>query len=78
MRCGATWYDSPAAHNGADVIILGAFGCGAFMNDPVILAKAYQKVVQEFAHAFKVIHFAVFCGKKDSESYTTFSAMLGW
>ena len=48
------------------------------MNDPVIVAKAYQKVVQEFAHAFKVIHFAVFCGKKDSESYTNFRAMLGW
>ena len=30
-----------AAANGAEVLILGAFGCGAFCNPPAVVARAY-------------------------------------
>lgn len=36
-----------AAANGADAVILGAFGCGAFQNDPNIVARAYASIISE-------------------------------
>ena len=38
-----------AASNGAEVLILGAFGCGAFCNPPRIVARVFRSV-QENMH----------------------------
>ncbi len=50
-----------AVDNGAEVLVLGAFGCGAFKNPPEIVAKAFHEVIEENAyHAkFKRIVFAI-------------------
>ena len=42
-----------------ETIILGAFGCGAFMNDPQIVAQAAKNVIREYLYSFKNIEFAV-------------------
>ena len=55
-----------AAHNGADILIIGAFGCGAFRNDPRIVAMAYCEALKKYRAYFDIIEFAVYC--KDSET----------
>ena len=65
-----------AAHN-VDNIILGAFGCGAFKNDPWIVADAYKTVLPRFLKCFKNIEFAVYCrNDKDRKNYVAFGEML--
>ena len=50
---------SSAIANGVEILILGAFGCGAFQNDPHIVAQAYKNVLPDFAHYFHTIEFAI-------------------
>lgn len=59
-----------------DVVILGAFGCGAFSNPPRIVAEAMAAVVKEFQYDFKVIEFAVYCTARDMENYEVFCRRL--
>lgn len=42
-----------AAANKAEVLILGAFGCGAFCNPPEIVAKAFREVQKNMNHTLK-------------------------
>lgn len=52
---------SVAKSHEIDYLILGAFGCGVFMNDPVIVAEAYKNVINsKFLYAFKSIEFAIY------------------
>ena len=62
-----------AASKGAEILVLGAFGCGAFENDPDVVAKAYKTVLDVFPKVFKKIEFAVYCTPKDSKNYDAFS-----
>ena len=55
-----------------EVLILGAFGCGAFLNPPEVVAHAWKQVAKEYVHDFKVIEFAVYCSQKDSFNYDIF------
>lgn len=50
-----------ALENGHDALVLGAFGCGAFRNDPAKVSSWYKEVLNEpvFRHAFKVVAFAI-------------------
>ena len=50
-----------AALNGNEVVILGAFGCGAFQNKPEVVARAAKEAMADYLHAFKTIEFAVYC-----------------
>lgn len=65
-----------AIANGVEVLILGAFGCGAFQNDPHIVAQAYKNVLPDFAHYFHTIEFAIFCNAKNIENYQVFLSIL--
>lgn len=50
-----------AVDNDVEVIILGAFGCGAFKNPPEVVAKAFHEVIDEnnYSNYFKKIVFAI-------------------
>ena len=65
-----------AIANGAEVLILGAFGCGAFQNDPHIVAQAYKNVLPDFAHYFHTIEFAIYCRPADSINYDAFKSTI--
>lgn len=62
--------------NNNDVVILGAFGCGAFENNPSVVAMAAKNVVEKYIHAFRVIEFAVYCSPRDSHNYDVFKSVL--
>ncbi len=66
-----------AAAKGADILILGAFGCGAFRNKPEVVASAYKTALQVFPSVFQQIEFAVYCPPVDSRNYDAFKEILG-
>ena len=66
-----------AASRGNEVVILGAYGCGAFKNPPAVVARAMRKVVQEYRHYFRTIEFAVYCSPRDEQNYIEFRKALG-
>ena len=66
-----------AALNQADILILGAFGCGAFYNPPEVSSQAFSNVFDEFSHCFEVVEFAVFAMHEDTTNYQVFSKMKG-
>lgn len=71
---------SIAAGEGNEVIILGAFGCGAFHNPPSVVAEAFKKVINEnFIHSFKTIEFAIYTNpfREDSGNASVFSEVFG-
>ena len=55
-----------------EIIILGAFGCGAFMNNPQVVANAYKQLVSEFQNSFETIEFAVYCSPYDESNFMVF------
>ena len=67
---------SSAIANGVEILILGAFGCGAFQNNPHIVAQAYKNVLPDFAHYFHTIEFAIFCNAKNIENYQVFLSII--
>lgn len=48
-----------AVKNDCDILILGAWGCGAFKNDPEIVADVFRVVLDEKKTMFNKIVFAV-------------------
>ena len=65
-----------ALNNKVETIVLGAFGCGAFMNNPNVVAQASKNVLNEYLYAFKNIEFAVYCSPKDDINYRIFDGYL--
>ena len=65
-----------ACEKDSDVLILGAFGCGAFMNPPEVVAAAARTVVKEYLHCFRVIEFAVYTCRGDTSNYDAFQRIL--
>lgn len=60
-----------------EVVILGAFGCGAFCNPPAVVAQAMKTVVQEYRKKFETIEFAVYCSTQYDTNYRVFQQILG-
>lgn len=65
-----------AASKGVDAIVLGAFGCGAFQNDPTVVAEAYKDVLEEMKGYFSLIEFAIYCRPRETANYDAFSRIL--
>lgn len=66
-----------ALENGTDCLVLGAFGCGAFKNDPNVVANAYAQLMKEYHGAFDEVEFAVFYWGKEIQNFETFKKILG-
>ena len=66
-----------AWRKGNEVLVLGAFGCGAFRNPPMVVAQAMKTVVQEYRKNFEIIEFAVYCSPRDDANYRVFQSILG-
>ncbi len=52
-----------AAAQYVDVMVVGAFGCGAFKNDPRVVAGACKQVTEEFRDRFEAILFVIPAGR---------------
>ncbi len=65
-----------AVSENCDTIILGAFGCGAFQNNPEVVALASKNVIKEYLYSFKNIEFAVYCSPRDERNYKIFESVL--
>ena len=65
-----------AAHHGLDVLILGAFGCGAFKNEPKIVAGAYKELLPEFDGFFDRVIFAVYCPTQYGRNFVVFKKIF--
>ena len=57
----------------SDVIILGAFGCGAFANPPELVAKAMHAAIDEHKYDFETIELAIYCSSRDTSNYEVFA-----
>ena len=57
-----------ALDHGADILVLGAIGCGAFCNNHLLVASAWGDVIKEYGGLFDKIYYAVYDpdGKMDS------------
>ena len=65
-----------AASNEVDALVLGAFGCGAFANDPNTVARAYADTLSEYRKYFQLVEFAVYCRPEETENYNAFKRTL--
>lgn len=65
-----------AALHGNEVVILGAFGCGAFLNNPEVVAQAAKNVLADYRYAFEVIEYAVYCSPRDERNFKIFEKVL--
>lgn len=65
-----------AAARKADILVLGAFGCGAFKNAPSVVARAYRIALSEFPKVFDEIEFAVYCKPGEETNYDAFNKVF--
>lgn len=61
-----------AVANGNEVLILGAFGCGAFRNPPEIVANVFNTVMQDYLCYFDTIEYAVYHTEREVANYEAF------
>ena len=65
-----------AKKKGAEVLILGAFGCGAFANPPEIVAKVFKEALEIYGKYFESVEFAVYCAEEETRNYKVFKEVL--
>ena len=65
-----------AVSQGVDIIVLGAFGCGAFKNNPWVVAKAFKEVLKEYAKYFEIVDFAVYHREFEDENFKAFKETI--
>jgi len=75
-RCGKVL--AVARDNGHKNLVLGAWGCGVFGNDPAMVARAFGDWLksEEFASAFEHVCFSIFDGSKEKSIYAAFATEL--
>jgi uncharacterized protein (TIGR02452 family) len=58
------------------VLILGAFGCGAFRNPPEIVAKVFNNVMQDYLCYFDTIEYSVYHTEREVANYEAFKKIM--
>lgn len=56
--------------------MLGVFRCGAFHNNPWMVAKAYKDALKEYKGEFELVAFAIFHTGREVENYKVFEEMF--
>ena len=59
---------------GEDRLVLGAWGCGVFRNDPSVCARLFREALESarFAGCFTEVHFAVLDHSKGGDTFAAF------
>ena len=65
-----------AVAKGAEVLILGAWGCGAFRNPPQLVAEIFAEYTEQYRKNFEVIAYAVFHTEREMENYDAFKKKM--
>lgn len=60
------------AANKVNFFVLGAFGCGAFRNNPRVVAQAFFDALEEYINGFDLVEFAIYCRDYEAENYQAF------
>lgn len=64
-----------AASQKAECLILGAWGCGVFRNEPEFVAACFEKLLATtYRNVFRKVVFAVYDRSKTKSSYTAFKS----
>lgn len=66
-----------AVYNNIDVLVLGAFGCGAFHNNPYVVANAMRDVMSHYISYFSAIIFPIKRSAKYCENIRAFDIVFG-
>ncbi len=69
-----------AASVGCDALVLGAWGCGVFGNDPAMVAEAFAKHlvgIGKHARSFRQVDFAVLDSSPGLERLRAFESVFG-
>jgi uncharacterized protein (TIGR02452 family) len=66
-----------AAHRGHRTLVLGAWGCGVFRNDPVEMAEAFATALRALPGAFERVVFAVYERGGDGPNLRAFRERFG-
>ena len=62
-----------ASREGEEILVLGAFGCGAFHNPPDVVADIFASLIRSYD--FAVVEFAVYC-RGNTTNYDVFKRRL--
>ena len=62
-----------AASRGYNNLVLGAWGCGVFGNDPKTMSDLFKKAARETDGLFETMEFAIIRNDEKPENYNEFS-----
>lgn len=60
-------------YNDIEVLVLGAFGCGAFSNPPEIVSESFKEVIDEFNYSDKIPYIIFAIKKSNNKNYRVFN-----
>jgi uncharacterized protein (TIGR02452 family) len=59
-------------------LILGAWGCGVFRNDPILVAQLFRDALAgDFAGVFQSVTFAIYDPSRSGQVFHSFNSILG-
>lgn len=64
-----------AEDNGVETLILGAFGCGVFGQDAMVVAKYFKKYLNKYNYHFKNVYFSIY-DRTHHGNYSSFDLMF--